>query len=492
MNSPFYVGCWLVEPLLNRISTNGEVVHLEPKVMQALLHLSEHAGSVVQKSDLLKAVWPDAFVTDDVMTRCIFELRKALRDNSRDPRYVYTVHKRGYRLIAPIRWATEPAVAARGFSPTRQSKLLLALVIVVLVGAVSLPLGINHSRKSRIAAVKSIRAHDNFLKAQQYCNEATRSLWDENGGNAPSRALMYYAEAIEDDPYAAEIHAGLAACYDHLVDRQKMLPSQGWTNARKAAEKSLAINPRLSGPRIILGKAKLVLDHDWGGAEQEFRQAVASDPESVEPRLTLAEHLCRLGKNGEALLEAKKLQESKPVGPEMVGRIGMLFLHLRQYSEAETELTRAVGLDATNPFPHYWLAILYETEHRYSEWIDQRLRAFQSSGSTPETIEMFRRAYLKSGYKGFWRMQLEIGRDWGEAHPESAMTLAYANILLRLGDKTGALNYLKKASEEGDPDLFDLTVDPLYDPVRSDPRFQDVLSHLELRNDSVRNLETAR
>jgi DNA-binding winged helix-turn-helix (wHTH) protein len=98
MNSPFYVGCWLVEPLLNRISTNGEVVHLEPKVMQALLHLSEHAGSVVQKSDLLKAVWPDAFVTDDVMTRCIFELRKALRDNSRNPRYICTVHKQYCRL----------------------------------------------------------------------------------------------------------------------------------------------------------------------------------------------------------------------------------------------------------------------------------------------------------------------------------------------------------------------------------------------------------
>src|SRR5215831_10996555 len=103
MDSPFYVGNWLVEPLLNRISTNGEDVHLEPKVMQALLHLCEHSGSVVQKSDLLKAVWSDAFVTDDVMTRCIFELRKALRDNPRSPQYIYTVHKRGYLLIAPIR-----------------------------------------------------------------------------------------------------------------------------------------------------------------------------------------------------------------------------------------------------------------------------------------------------------------------------------------------------------------------------------------------------
>ena len=444
----------------------------------ALLHLSEHAGSVVEKNDLLAAVWADAFVSDDVLTRCVFELRKALKDNSRTPRYIHTVHKRGYRLVAPVREAAE-AGGSHVSIRTRNRKLLWALVVLVLTGAVAL--GINHRRKSRIAAAKSARAHDNFLKAQQYCNQATLSLWDKNGRNAPARALMYYAEAIQDDPYAAEIHGGLAECYDHLVDRAMMLPTQGWTNARKAAQKALAINPGLSGPRIILGKAELFLDHNWVGAEQEFRRAVASDPDSLEPRLTLAEHLCRLGKRNEALLEAQKLRESRAVAPEIVARVGSLFFYLRQYPEAEAELKRAIGLDANNPFPHYWLAILYETEHRYSEWIDERLRAFQSSGRTPENIQMFRRAYLRGGYAGFWRMQLETAHEWAETHPETALTLNYARVLLRLNDNERALNYLRIALEEGDPDLFDLTVDPLYDPVRGDPRFQDALNHLGLR-----------
>jgi DNA-binding winged helix-turn-helix (wHTH) protein len=480
MNSPFYVGNWLVEPLLNKISTNGEVFHLEPKVMQALLHLSEHAGSVVQKSDLLKVVWPDVFVTDDVMTRCIFELRKALRDNSRNPRYICTVHKRGYRLIAPIRLATERAGKVQMSSRSRQNKLVLTLVIVVLAGAVLLSLGINHGRRSRNAA-KSARAQENFLMAQQYCSESTLSLWDENGTNAPARALMYYAEAIKDDPYVAEFHSGLAACYDHLVDRYKMLPIQGWTNARKAAGQALAINPRLSSPRMILGKAKLFLDHDWAGAEQLFRQAVAIDPDSIEPRLTLAEHLCRLGKKEEALLEAEKLRDSKPVGPEIVGRIGTLFFYLRRYPDAEAEFERAIGLDANNPFPHYWLALLYEAEHRYPEWIEQRLRALQTSGSAPEKVEEFRHAYLRGGYEAFWRMQLETGGKWAESHPESALRLNYARILLRLHDDDRALSYLKMAAEEGHPDFFDLTVDPIYDPIRHDPRFRDVMNKLGLR-----------
>ena len=84
----------------------------------------------------------------------------------------------------------------------------------------------------------------------------------------------------------------------------------------------------------------------------------------------------------------------------------------------------------------------------------------------------FRQAYLRGGYAGFWRTQLEIAHGWAETHPETALTLTYARILLRLNDKDRALNYLKTALEEGDPDLFDLTVDPLYDPVRSDPRFR--------------------
>jgi len=261
-----------------------------------------------------------------------------------------------------------------------------------------------------------------------------------------------------------------------------MLPTQGWTNARKAAEKALAINPALSSPRVILGKAKLFLDHDWTTAEHEFRQAVARDPDSVEPRLTLAEHLCRLGKRDEALLEAERLRESKAVAPEVVGRVGTLFFYLRRNRDAEAEFKRAIGLDANNPFPHYWLAILYETQHRYPEWIDQRLRAYQSSGSAPESIERFRRAYLKGGYEGFWRMQLEIAREWAERHPETALSLNYARIFLRLHDEEAAFNYLRVAFEEGDPDLFDLTVDPLYDPIRQDPRFRNFLKQLGVSN----------
>jgi TolB-like protein/DNA-binding winged helix-turn-helix (wHTH) protein/Tfp pilus assembly protein PilF len=98
----FQVGAWLVQPKLNAISANGVTVRLEPKAMQVLLYLAEHAGDVMPKERIVQAVWADTFVTDDVLTRAISELRHAFGDDARDPRVLQTIPKGGYRLIAPV------------------------------------------------------------------------------------------------------------------------------------------------------------------------------------------------------------------------------------------------------------------------------------------------------------------------------------------------------------------------------------------------------
>lgn len=82
MEGDFQVGAWLVQPKLNCILGNGKTVHVEPKVMHVLVYLAEHAGEVIDKERLIHAVWPDTFVTDDVLTRAIAELRKTCGDNA--------------------------------------------------------------------------------------------------------------------------------------------------------------------------------------------------------------------------------------------------------------------------------------------------------------------------------------------------------------------------------------------------------------------------
>ena len=99
MASAFMVGDWTVLPEMNSLERNGRTVRLEPKVMQVLNFLAQHHGEMVSKERLIRAVWADTFVTDEVLTRCISELRRTLNDDPKKPKFIETIPKSGYRLI---------------------------------------------------------------------------------------------------------------------------------------------------------------------------------------------------------------------------------------------------------------------------------------------------------------------------------------------------------------------------------------------------------
>jgi adenylate cyclase len=105
------VGGWVVSPGLNSMSCEGKTVRLEPKVMEVLLCLAQHPGETLSKEQLFQAVWPNTIATEDVLKRCIAELRRAFEDDARNPRIIETISKRGYRLLAPV-LATAIAPAA--------------------------------------------------------------------------------------------------------------------------------------------------------------------------------------------------------------------------------------------------------------------------------------------------------------------------------------------------------------------------------------------
>jgi DNA-binding winged helix-turn-helix (wHTH) protein/tetratricopeptide (TPR) repeat protein len=116
VSGDFKVGSCVVQPSLNGIVRNGTARHLEPKMMEVLVRLAEQPGEVISREQLIRAVWPDAFVTDDVLTRCISELRRALEDDSKGLQVIQTIPKRGYRLVAEVQPVT-PGPAAVLVSP---------------------------------------------------------------------------------------------------------------------------------------------------------------------------------------------------------------------------------------------------------------------------------------------------------------------------------------------------------------------------------------
>jgi len=98
----FRIAGWLVQPSLNRLSLGDRVEQLEPKLMDVLVYLADNAGQVMSKIDITDAVWPDVFITESVITRSIAGLRRAFGDDVKNPRFIETISKRGYRLIATV------------------------------------------------------------------------------------------------------------------------------------------------------------------------------------------------------------------------------------------------------------------------------------------------------------------------------------------------------------------------------------------------------
>lgn len=100
--SPFTLGEWSVDPVLNSIARDGETIRLEPRTMRLLLCLAERGGAVVSADDLLDYVWPNVIVTPDSVYQAVAALRRLLGDNPKDPRYIVTVPRQGYRMVAAV------------------------------------------------------------------------------------------------------------------------------------------------------------------------------------------------------------------------------------------------------------------------------------------------------------------------------------------------------------------------------------------------------
>ena len=120
VTAPFRVGDWIAEPMANRLTRGDDVRRVEPKVMEVLATMAARPGETVTKDEFMAEVWTGTIVTDDVLARCISELRKALDDNARSPTYVETLRKRGYALIAPVEHDLDLDLAAAPFIATPQ------------------------------------------------------------------------------------------------------------------------------------------------------------------------------------------------------------------------------------------------------------------------------------------------------------------------------------------------------------------------------------
>lgn len=129
----FRLGRWTVHPLRNILVDPDREVHIEPRVMQVLEMLADNQGEVVEREELLETLWNGCAVSDEPLTRSIASLRHALGDNPKNPRYIQTIPKRGYRLVRPIQPLVEPATVTSRLGGRMMSVVVAAVSVTVAI-----------------------------------------------------------------------------------------------------------------------------------------------------------------------------------------------------------------------------------------------------------------------------------------------------------------------------------------------------------------------
>lgn len=183
MNQEFRLGPWVVRPTLNSVSQNDSAIRIEPKAMEVLVCLADAAGDVVSKDKLIAHVWSDTpFVGDDVLTRNISELRRALSDDAKAPRVIETIPKKGYRLLVKV-------------EPVRVKPVRVWRPAIVVVGAVLLvlaPMTVPHVREK---IVSSFRPSTSLKLARSIKSLAVLPLENRSGDPAQD----YFADGMTDE-----------------------------------------------------------------------------------------------------------------------------------------------------------------------------------------------------------------------------------------------------------------------------------------------------
>lgn len=314
----FRLGPWVVRPSLNSISSKRNVTRLEPKAMEVLVCLAKHAGEVTLKEELFRTVWADTFVGDDVLTRCISDLRKAFDDDPKAPRTIETIPKRGYRLletVGPItppspNWVGRIVTGIRGVSNRESLKgwiivAVLAGMTFVLVTMKSLPWIARHYNNRGVQRQKgrdfkaAIQDYERAISLNSTYAEAHYNLADtyEEIPNY-EKALEEYQRAIDADPAFYPAYNNLSRLY--------ILRRKDYGAALLLLDRALSLEPREPSVQYSLHKnygwANFEL-HNLGQAEQNLRMAVGLSNDRGAAHCLLAEVLEAQGKASLALGE---------------------------------------------------------------------------------------------------------------------------------------------------------------------------------------------
>jgi serine/threonine protein kinase len=315
-------------------------------------------------------------------------------------------------------------------------------------------------------------AYESYLKGRYYWNKQT----------VPdiTSAISYFNQAIAKDPGYALAYSGLADAYSDLAPRGGN-PTETYPKSNAAARKALELDPTLARPHANLGSNEIEYDWDFAGGEGEYKKSFELDPNDALPHVWYAFDIGMIGgREQEALAEVNRAHQLDPLSPNISWQVGDVHVILRHYDEALVVCKRLAIENPTYAPAHFCLARAYLGKRMYPQFIEEWKAYGLLSGDRNESD--FASA-MEQGFRlAGWKSALTKGVEIRQAQRKTGYysPLVIATLYADLGDKEQAFRWLNTAYQERDWLLVGLKTNFLLDPIRSDPRFAELVRKVGL------------
>ncbi len=338
----------------------------------------------------------------------------------------------------------------------------------------------SEQRLSNVPRVNAL-AHDAYLQGQQ--------AWNLRSKEGTGQSIEQFQHAIEIDSNYAPAFAALARAYALSPVVGFMSASEAMPKARDAAARAIALDDSLAEGHSMMGFVKAHYEYDWTAAGREFQQALKLNPSDSYAHLFYSNsYLSPLGRHDEAIEEVKKAIELDPFSPRIQSFLGRTYIWACRYDDALAHFQKISQMFPSYAIDHQRLAHLYTYRGEFDKAIAEETRTRILAEEDPRSVvkleDALRKAFASRGPRGYWEKLLELSQR--SDNPPEAYTTSdgLAILYARLGEKEKALQALDRAYKERQLHMTEIGVEPAFDTLRSEPRFQRLLRQVGLGAES--------
>ncbi len=310
-------------------------------------------------------------------------------------------------------------------------------------------------------------AYQLYLKGRYY--------WNKRTDEGVLRGMQLFKDAIEVDPNFALAYSGIADAYV-AYSATSLKPKEYMPLLKAAAEKALELNDQLAEAHASLGVYKGYFEWDLTGAEQEWRKAISLNPNYATAHHWLAEFLLWQGRSEEGFAEYELATKFDPISLAIATDVGAGYYFSRQYDRSIAQLKKCMEMDPNYVRTHFYIMGPYLMKGLPDSAFYSLINGMKARGDSAEAIKAVTHAYRQAGFKGIGKLEIERGRGFGDAQTLFNAARSYLDV----GDKEQALKFLEWSYNERQYFIMTLKADPIWDPLRTEPRFIALLKKVGL------------